>query len=221
MSIQSKTLQSEYANRFSQNVDYRQKVWKILCDDFFSRYIASGDTLLDLGAGWGEFTRNIRAGKKYTMDLNPDCGERVKGFSEFIMQDCSQAWPIAKESLDLVFTSNFLEHLPGKDQVDKTLEQAFHALKAGGIIICLGPNITYLPGLYWDYWDHFVPITDNSMVEALTLKGFEVERCVPKFLPYTMSGSRNPPLFLIRIYLRLPALWRIFGKQFLVVARKR
>ena len=220
MDLRSKNLQEEYQQRFQGADLYRDSVWKILCKDFFSKYIQPNYAVLDLGAGWGEFSRNILATKKYAMDLNPDCGKRVANHSTFLHQDCSVTWPIDDEELDIVFTSNFLEHLPSKDLVDRTLGEAFRCLKPGGQIICLGPNIKFLPGAYWDYWDHFIPITEESMTEALSLRGFCVTEKVDRFLPYTMSGGKNPPLFTVKLYLKLRFTWRFFGKQFLVVAKK-
>lgn len=220
MDQRSIALQDEYQKRFESNAQYRDSVWKILCRDFFSRYINEESVLLDLGAGWGEFSRNIKAGKKYAMDLNPDCGNRVQGYAEFLQQDCSTEWPLQDESLDTVFTSNFLEHLPNKAAIDLTLSEAFRCLKRGGKMICVGPNIRYVPGAYWDYWDHYVPITDGSMAEALKLRGFSVKEVVPRFLPYTMSGGRNPPLLAVKAYVYMRFIWPLFGRQFFVVAQK-
>lgn len=220
MDLRPTNLQEEYQQRFQGADLYRDSVWKILCKDFFSKYIDPNFAILDLGAGWGEFSRNILASKKYAMDLNPDCGKRVAGYSTFLHQDCSTTWPIDDGALDIVFTSNFLEHLPSKDLVDKTLSEAFRCLKSGGKIICLGPNIKFVPGSYWDYWDHFIPITEESMAEALSLRGFGITEKIDRFLPYTMSGGKNPPLFTLKLYLKLRFAWRLFGKQFLVVAEK-
>lgn len=221
MDKRSEVLEAEYQARFELNERYRDSVWSLLCSKVFSKYIKPTDTLLDLGAGWGEFTRNITAEKKYSMDLNPECGKRVAGFSQFLQQDCSTPWPINSESLDIVFTSNFLEHLPSKGLIDKTLSEAYRALKKGGLMICMGPNIQYVPGLYWDYWDHYTPITGASMAEALSLQKFVVIRRTDRFLPYTMSGGGNPPLFFVAAYLKMPFFWRFFGKQFLVIGKKQ
>jgi len=220
MDSRSKDLQEEYQQRFQGADLYRDSVWKILCADFFSKFITPRCVLLDLGAGWGEFSRNIQAAKKYAMDLNPDCGKRVAGHSTFLHQDCSTTWPIDDNTLDVVFTSNFLEHLPSKNLVDKTLFEAFRCLKPRGKIICMGPNIKFVPGAYWDYWDHFTPLTEESIAEALSLKGFEVVEKIDRFLPYTMSDGKNPPLIFLKLYLKLSFAWRFFGKQFLVVAEK-
>jgi hypothetical protein len=226
MDNRSNVLKDEYQARFQRNASYRESVWKLLCDLIFSRYVSPEHVVLDLGAGWGEFSRNIQARKRYAMDLNPDCGQRVDGFAEFIQQDCSKKWPLADGSLDIVFTSNFLEHLPSKNLVDKTLAEAHRCLRSerggggGGGKICVGPNIRHLPGEYWDYWDHYIPITGASLVEALSLQGFSIEHRVDRFLPYTMSSGRNPPLVAVSTYLRIPFFWSFFGKQFFIVGKK-
>jgi hypothetical protein len=58
------------------------------------------------------------------------------------------------------------------------------------------------------------------MAEALELQGFAVEERIDRFLPYTMSGNRETPLAFVRAYLRMPFAWPLFGRQFLVVARR-
>lgn len=214
------SLQREYRDRFSGKEDYRESVWKVLCDGFFSRFVPSNSIVLDLGAGWGEFVRNVTAQAKYAMDLNPDCGARVEGYATFLNQDCASRWPFGDSSLDVVFSSNFLEHLESKSSIDRALQEAFRCLKPGGRIILLGPNARFLGGSYWNYWDHHVPITDHSIAEALRLSGFVVTEEFDRFLPYSMSDGLRPPIFVLRIYLKMRAAWRFFGRQFLVVAEK-
>src|SRR5258706_9967000 len=213
-------LQDEYQRRFGDRAEYRDSVWKVLCQDFFSKYISEQAAVLDLGAGWGEFSRNVSAREKYAIDLNPETGHQVAGFARFFHQDCSQRWPLGDASLDVVFTSNFLEHLPSKEAVEATLGECRRCLKIGGKILCLRPNIRYVHGAYWDFWDHHIPITGASMAGVLAVHGFAIEESIARFLPYTMSGNRKTPLVLVKAYLRLPAVWPMFGKQFLVVATR-
>jgi len=144
-------LQEEYRLRFARLVEYRNRVWKILCDEYFSKQIPPEAHVLDLGCGWGEFIGNAKAARKYAMDLNPDTRSRLSGETQFLCQDCSQDWRIEAESLDVVFTSNFLEHLPDKGHVERAISEAYRCLKPAGLIICLGPNIKYLLGAYWDF----------------------------------------------------------------------
>lgn len=213
-------LQRQYALRFGAQRAYRDAVWKILTSTFFQKWIAPDATLLDLGCGWGEFVNNIVAAKKYGMDLNPDARAHLHREVELIEQDCAQTWPLKNESLDCVFTSNFFEHLQGKDDLRRTLSEVCRCLRPGGRLICMGPNIRYLPGAYWDFWDHHLPLSERSLSEALELMGLRIERCVPRFLPYQMSGRTSAPMSLVRLYLKLPPVWPLFGKQFLVVAAK-
>jgi len=196
-------------------------VWKILINGFFNRFIPEDSSCLDLGAGYGEFANNVVCGKMFAMDMNPATRNHLKAGITFLEQDCSSYWNLPSNELDVVFTSNFLEHLHDKKCIEQTIEQCYRCLKIGGLMICMGPNVKVLPGAYWDFWDHHVPLTDAAIAECLKIKGFTIESVIPRFLPYTMSMGRVPPRFLIELYLKLPFLWPLFGRQFLVIARKQ
>jgi len=213
-------LSKEYQLRFTEMAEYRDKVWEILTAEFFQSHLMPDSKVLDLGCGWGEFINNIKASEKFGMDLNPDCPDHLSKDVNFLHQDCSKEWPLEEGTLDHVFTSNFFEHLMDKESLSRTLTQAFRCLKPGGTIICLGPNIKFLPGLYWDFYDHYLPLTEKSLKEGLELRGFKVSECVDRFLPYTMVDKKPPPLAFIRLYLKLRPAWRFFGKQFLVIGKK-
>ncbi len=213
-------LERIYARRFNDHISYRNRVWRVLVRQYLSRYIRAGDTILDLGCGYGEFINHIAAGKKYAMDMNGAARGYLGGDITFFEQDCSQPWPLPPASLDVVFSSNFFEHLPSKEALARTVGQAFQCLRPGGRIIVMGPNIRFLGGAYWDFWDHHLPLSDISMTEALEIRGFHAERVIARFLPYTMVNRRPAPALLIALYLKLPALWRLAGKQFLVTAVK-
>ena len=58
---------------------------------------------------------------------------------------------------DLVFMSNYLEHLDTADSVIEQLRVARRLLRAGGRVIVLQPNIKLVGGAYWDFIDHRVP----------------------------------------------------------------
>ena len=213
-------LQSIYSRRFQANQQYRQRVWRVLVKEIFQKHIPPSSAVLDLGCGYGEFINAIAAATKLGMDLNPASARHLAPAVRLIQQDCSAPWQLPENSLDVVFTSNFFEHLPDKATLGRTLEQARRCLKPGGRLIAMGPNIRYLPGAYWDFWDHYLPLTDLSLTEGLETRGFVVEVCHDRFLPYTMVKSREYPGFLLACYLKMPWVWRFFGKQFLVIARK-
>jgi SAM-dependent methyltransferase len=127
---------------------------------------------------------------------------------------------ITDQSVDVVFTSNFLEHLPDKAACDATFAEVMRVLRAGGRFIVLGPNIRYLYAEYWDFYDHHLPLSHLSLEEGLSAQGFKVIRNIPRFLPYTMKSRLPSDDLLIGAYLRFPPIWRVLGKQFLVVAKK-
>lgn len=214
-------LEAEYHLRFAANAEYRDQVWKVLTRSFFQAYVPTKDAaVLDIGCGWGEFINNIQAGNKYGIDLNPESARRLSRDVNFLKQDCSAPWPLPEASLDLVFTSNFFEHLPTKSSLRATVLESWRCLKPGGSLICLGPNIKYLPGAYWDFWDHHLPLTELAVAELLEIVGFGITKRVARFLPYSMSQGFAPPVGLIALYLHLPLAWRVFGKQFLVIGKK-
>jgi SAM-dependent methyltransferase len=218
--LSGEELQRVYEARFEGRFDYRNKVWKVLIRDFFQKYIRQDDTVLDLGAGYGEFINHIACGKKFAMDLNPDTATRVNASVQLLAQDCSEPWPLPDNSLDVIFTSNFFEHLPNIQALSRTLAEVHRCLKQGGILIAMGPNITYTGNAYWEVVDHQLALSDESFAQALVSKGFMVERRVARFLPFTMSEGLQYPTLFVAAYLRLPFAWRIFGKQFLVIGRK-
>jgi SAM-dependent methyltransferase len=209
-----------YAQRFAANLDYRKRVWHVLIDAFFQRYIPRDATVLDLGCGYGEFINQVHAGRKYAMDLNPDAPRYLSPDVQFLRQDCSQPWPVEEASLDVIFTSNFFEHLPDKAALGRTLDQAHRALRQGGRLVAMGPNIKLVPGSYWDFWDHYLPLTESSLGEALENRGFCIKRQDAAFLPYTMAGKAQAPTLFLRIYLAAPWIWPFLGRQFFVLAER-
>ena len=216
---QELALQRIYDARFAGKTGYRTKIWQVLAP-YFGQWFPATGSVLDLGAGYCEFINNASAGVKYAMDLNPDINKRAAQGIVAMHQDCAAPWALPDNELDAVFTSNFLEHLPNKDAVRAVLSNAYRCLKPGGRFIAMGPNIKFIPGAYWDFFDHYVELTELSLAEALTNCGYEIEQAVARFLPYTMSHGRQYPAWMLQLYLAMPVVWPIFGKQFLVIGRK-
>ena len=209
-----------YEHRFSGERGYRQRLWRTLGKSYFQQFIDPAATVLDLGCGYGEFINQIRCGRKLGMDLNPESRAYLQPEVEFLGQDCTKPWPLEDGSLDVVFTSNFFEHLPDKLALRQTILEAARCLRIGGRLIALGPNIRYVQGAYWDFWDHFLCLTERSLGEALENNGYRIVVCHSRFLPYTTIGTPRYGDMLVRLYLACPWAWRVFGKQFLVVAER-
>jgi SAM-dependent methyltransferase len=209
-----------YVRRFAGHELLRARVWETLNRCFFGRWIRREDAVLDLGAGYCEFINCVQARERFALDLNPDTPGHAGDGVRVLRQDATQPWDIPSDSLDVVFTSNFLEHLGSKQDVVHCLEEGVRALRPGGYFIAMGPNIRIAYDIYWDYFDHNVPLSDRSMAEAVELSGLKVETVIPRFLPYTMVGKTALYPAFVRLYLSMPWAWRLIGKQFLIVARK-
>jgi len=216
----SDELERLYAQRFDPIIKYRNDVWRVLTNSFFQYYIQPNARILDLGCGYGEFINHIKAKKKFAIDLNPATRQHLSADVQFSLQDCSSPWPLSEASLDTIFSSNFFEHLPNKAVLNQTLREAYRCLVSGGQIIAMGPNIRYIPGSYWDFWDHSLTLTDRSIAEGMKAVGFKISLQISRFLPYTMSDGRRYPLLFLKLYLRRPFIWPFFGKQFLVIGKK-
>jgi SAM-dependent methyltransferase len=211
-----------YKIRFAEaELPRKNAIWKVICNDYLQRFIRPTDTVVDIACGYGEFLNNIRAARKIAVDLNPDAKKFLSADVEFNHRLATDLSSVVNGESDVVFTSNFLEHLPDKKTLDLFLDEVLSALKPGGKYIILGPNLRYLPGEYWDFYDHHLGLTHLSLCEALQLKGFEIDLCVDRFLPYTTQGALPTHPLLVKAYLKLPLVWPLLGKQFFIVARKK
>lgn len=210
-----------YSHRFAEmGYDRRDRVWKALCRSFFDRRMVRDGSVLDLACGYGEFINNVDVKTKFAVDLNPDTAKRLSKDVHFACAAADQLSFLEDHAVDRVFTSNFLEHLPDKSTCDKVLREVRRVLKPKGQFIVMGPNIRYLYDRYWDFYDHYLPLSHLSLAEGLRAQGFEIGEVVDRFLPYTMQSNLPTGDFLINIYLAIPALWKLFGKQFLITATK-
>lgn len=214
-------VKSIYDRRFGAE-DRRSKdaVWKVIVEDYLQAWVTPSDAVLDVGCGFGEFLNHVRCRRKVGVDLNTESKAALDPSVEFHVAEASTLPMIADSSIDVVFTSNFMEHLPGKSAVEAMVAEVRRVLVPGGSFIALGPNVRFIPGSYWDFWDHYVPISDRSLTELLETSGFAVIDCHPRFLPYTTRSALPKAPWLVRAYLKTPFAWRVLGAQFLIRARK-
>lgn len=107
-----------------------------------------------------------------------------------------------------------------KAALELLLDQIFLTLKPGGRYLIMGPNLRDLPEQYWDFYDDHLGLTHASLCEIPAIKGFDIEQCVDRFLPYTTQGAMPTHPLPVRAYLAVPLMWRLPGKQFFIAARK-
>ena len=208
-----------YRYRFSESdLSARQRLWRVLIDGYVGQWIDESDTVLDLGAADCAFINNVQATRRIAVDTNPDVEHAAADGVDTIVGTLQEAGLDAE--CDVIMASNIFEHLPSVDALLDLLESCRDALRRGGRLIILQPNFRYAAKQFYDHLDHSLPLSHCSLYEALTLVGFEVEKVIPRFLPYSAKQQRFSPDWALRTYLRVPALWRVAGKQMFVVARR-
>ena len=213
----SEKIQRMYDLRFDAMAQQsKDKIWQVIVREFLQKWVGAQAAVLDLGCGYGEFLNHVQCARRVGVDLNPDSHLHLAKGIEFHQGSVTGLPFLGDGCMDVVFASNLMEHLESKAEVQKMIREVRRVLKPAGHFIALGPNLRFLPGEYWDFWDHVIPITDRSLVETLRNEGFEPINVIPKFLPYTTCSPFPKSAFLISLYLKFPIAWCIFGRQFLI-----
>ena len=210
-----------YRHRFSDDDKAEmQAVWKVLVADFFQKWVKPEDAVLDVGAGLCLFINQIHAQRKVAVDANPAVAGHCGNDVEFINIDNLQNANLGGK-FDVVFMSNFLEHLASADDVLSFLSDVNRHLAPEGRLIILQPNFALVGAAYFDFIDHKTILTDKSLVEALRLTGYEPIYVKRRFLPYTSKSRLPKAAWLVRLYLYLPPAQFLFGQQSLIIARRQ
>jgi SAM-dependent methyltransferase len=218
MSANSINYQRLYEYRF-RDVDQvsRQAVWREIARYIYGR-LGEPDTVLDPAAGRGEFITAVPAAERWGVDLVSQ-GDLESAGVKMIIADIMDA-SLPAGHFDGVFISNFLEHLPDQNAAAAVLTKLHAAMRPGGRIAIMGPNFKYCARDYFDCADHTLILSHVGLGEHLHAAGFEITALHPRFLPYSFRGLLPPSPAMTRTYLNTPLAWKVFGKQFLAIARK-
>ncbi len=214
-----------YQNRFGHNNSKKNDIW-IEIVSYLKRQIIktrSVKSVVDIAAGYCEFINNfdLNGAKRYAFDLNPDV-QRFADESVISINDSIDNLNkhFSRSSVSLFFVSNFLEHI-SKEQIDGLFADIYGILEPDGHLWVLTPNIKYVGGKYWDFWDHITPVTEESLIELAAMKGFKTKKVIKRFLPYTTKSSLPQSRWIVHLYLLLmPVSGLFFGEQSFLVFEK-
>jgi SAM-dependent methyltransferase len=198
--------------------DDRTAVWREIAA-FVHAQLGAPERVLDPAAGRGEFINAVPARERWAVDRVAYAEGTYDAGVRLVVADVFDA-ELPSEHFEGVFVSNFLEHLPTQDVVAAFLERMRATLRVGGRIAIIGPNFRHCAKQYFDMADHTVILTHKAIAEHLYAAGFEPERIVPRYLPYSFRGILPPSRRLTSLYLRMPLAWKLLGKQFLVIGRR-
>jgi SAM-dependent methyltransferase len=208
-----------YEYRFRDiDQDGRLAVWREIAPHVHG-LMGGPQKVLDPAAGRGEFIGSVPAKETWAVDAVAYDEAVYKPDTKVVTASILDA-ELPQNHFDGVFVSNFLEHLYDQEQIATFLEKMRQTMASGGRIAIMGPNYRYCAGEYWDCADHYVALTHVAIGEHLYAAGFEIDRMIPRYLPYSFRGILPPSPALTRTYLKLPFAWKLLGKQFLVVGRK-
>jgi SAM-dependent methyltransferase len=206
-------LQGVYAHRFSdRDALAKSAIWREI-GAFLQRFVPANGRVIDIACDRGDFIRNIKAGEKWGTDVRP-VGDQLPADVRFVQVnglDLHQSVPTGH--FDLAFMSNYLEHLPSPEAVIRQFEVTAQILRPGGRVLVLQPNIRLVGGAYWNFIDHRVALTEQSLEEAATMAGFKTIRLITRFLPFTTKSRLPQHPALVRAYLAFPPAWRVLGGQ--------
>jgi ubiquinone/menaquinone biosynthesis C-methylase UbiE len=195
----------------------RRILWQTLVAGEFQKRIPPAATVLDLGAGYGDFINAVKARRRIAVDLWPGIIEHLDPGVEPLITSVTDLKGVAGHSVDYAFASNCFEHLT-RPELLACLAELKRTLKPGGVLDLVQPNFKYCPREYFDDYTHVSIHTHRSLCDLLSANDFRIERCVPRFMPLTIRSSVPVHPLLIRLYLLSP--FKPLGKQMLISARR-
>ena len=194
----------------------RVTLWRTLVKSVFQRHIGAKDSVLELGAGYGDFINSVRADRRFAIDTWEGMLRYLEPGVEGIVSSITNLSMIPEGSIDFVFASNILEHV-SQEEAAECLAQLRRKMKTGGSLNIIQPNFRYSYREYFDDYTHKTIYTDTGLSAFLEANRFAIIECIPKFLPFSIKSHLPVHPLLIRAYLRSP--FKPLGKQMLVRAR--
>ena len=214
------SLDNVYRRRFNdEEAAKKDGIWREIAF-YLQRFVPNDAVVLDIACDHGDFIRNIIASEKWATDIR-DVSRHLPTDVRFTCADGLDLSGVLPNShFDVVFMSNYLEHLSSSTVVIEQLRVCNALLKDGGQVIVLQPNVRLVGGAYWDFIDHHVALTEKSLAEAAGLAGFRQQTLITRFLPYTTKSRYPMAPALVRAYLRFRPAWLLLGRQTLFVGAK-
>ena len=200
----------------------RSIIWGQIVE-FESKYIPENSTVVDLGAGYCDFINNVKAAKKYAVDISAELPNYAGNEVAQISSSVTDLSGISTSSVDIVHASNLLEHFSDSD-LEMIMNEIERVLKSGGKLILMQPNYRLSHKNYFDDPTHKKVFSDASLESFLISHGFKIILKKPRFLPFSMKSNSSliPHTLLgliVRLYIKSPI--KPFAGQMLFIAEKK
>ena len=158
-----------------------------------------GDSVLELGAGLGATTEELRKRAKRVISLEYDhnfvtkLGARFSNTNASILQGDAAALPFPDESFSTVIAVLVLHHLKSHEQQERAFAEIYRVLKPGGVFLVFEIKDGWLQRI-GHIKSVFVPISPSEISDRLTSFGFSeiiVESKGSSFRICALRGGKN------------------------------
>ena len=195
---------------------YRKGVWREIVR-FVAQDTGYVESLVELAPGFCDFINQFPAPNKICYEVNPDMAQWAASSVDFRCKDAGAISELENESADVVFASNFLEHLDDV-ALNLLIPKVHHVLKKGGFFVLIQPNYRLCKEHYFDDETHQTVFSNENVGPFVEKYGFAVHKIIPGILPFQMKSRLPKWPILVRIYLASPI--RPGAAQMYVVAQK-
>jgi SAM-dependent methyltransferase len=150
--------------------------------DLLMRFLAPGETFLEIGAGDCAVSLAMaeHAARVYAVAVSREIAHRGGAPANFeLLITDGRAIPVARESVDLAYSNQLIEHLHPDDAAEQ-VTNVFTALRRGGRYICLTPNRLLGPADISQYFEddvangfHLREYSERELRDLFLAAGFE------------------------------------------------
>lgn len=168
----------------------------------FKRFdLKTGDKILDVGCGRGEFLQGfIQCG---AVGFGVDQSRAAESYCPNAMLKTSDiendGIPYNDDFFDVVYSKSVIEHFYYPERMVKEI---FRVLKPGGKIITLCPDWEFNYRIYFEDYTHRTPFMQSSLRDILLIHGFD-NVMVERFRQLPILWSRAKLLLLLAELTRL------------------
>jgi SAM-dependent methyltransferase len=196
----------------------RAVVWKVVAEHL-STWVPASARVLEIGAGYCAWINNVVAARRVAVDIWPDVVRHANDDVEALVLDASRDLPTLGRRRSTWYSRRTSSNISSPGWRRQVVDDVGRMLKPGGRFIIIQPNFRYAAKHYFDDYTHRSVFTDVSLPNLLRAHGFAIDRVDPRFLPYSMRGTKLPIRpWTVRAYLRSP--FRPMAGQMLVIAHR-